>query len=238
MRNFNLVEVFKDTFNHSIDMIDSPTTMHTNDEIKGPYLSETEHNIKVINCDTVSAITELVKLGKTCALNMASYKRPGGGVEGGARAQEECLFRCSNLIHNIPKSFYPLSDTTCLYTERAIFFKDVDYDYMEPVESDVITIAAFNLNNGYPKDYINETLDKIRLMLTVPYNKGVKNIILGAFGCGVFGNKPDVMSSLFKKVLIDEGYSSLYDNVVFAIINDHNSVGSNYEVFRNTFKRQ
>ena len=34
---------------------------------------------------------------------------------------------------------------------------------------------------------------------------------------------------MFKEVL-DEGYK--FDNVIFAIINDHNSVGNNYDEFK------
>jgi hypothetical protein len=45
------------------------------------------------------------------------------------------------------------------------------------------------------------------------------------------------MANFFKQVLIEEGYDSLYDNIVFAIINDHNSVGSNYEIFSDIFNK-
>jgi uncharacterized protein (TIGR02452 family) len=55
---------------------------------------------------------------------------------------------------------------------------------------------------------------------------------LGSWGCGVFDNNPTVISGLFLHILYKERYSSLFDNVVFAIINDHNSVGNNYEIFK------
>jgi len=90
---------------------------------------------------SVSAGVEWSKKGRTCILNMASYKRPGGGVERGARSQEECLFRCSNLFHVISKDFYPLKEEA-LYTKDAVFIKDKNYNLMEPVTLDVITIAA------------------------------------------------------------------------------------------------
>jgi uncharacterized protein (TIGR02452 family) len=236
MRN-NLVEIFHDTQIKSVKFNDGVTTQHSNNEIVGPYLSVYKGNVKVVNLDTVSALVELSKSGKTCGLNMASYKKPGGGVRNGARAQEECLFRCSNLINSIVEDFYPLEDGTCLYTSDATFFKDKDYNDMEPVECDIITIAAINLNSrSYDKETYEEiTLQKIRLMLTIPSKHGVENLVLGAFGCGVFGNDPHVMSELFRKVLVEEGYSSLYKEVVFAVINDHNSVGNNYSVFSDKF---
>jgi uncharacterized protein (TIGR02452 family) len=198
--------------------------------------------ISVINTDSVSAVVEYSKLGKTCVLNMASYKRPGGGVHNGARAQEECLFRCSNLIQVVPTSFYPLEVNEALYTKDAIFFKDKDYDYMEPVVCDVITIAAINLNENAKydpvqnvADYRKITKDKIRLMVSLAAQNGVKNLILGAWGCGVFNNDPTTMSQYFSEVLIGEGYSVDFDNIVFAIINDHNSVGNNFDIFNNQF---
>ena len=217
-------------------------------EFKSP---EYNGNISVVNLDTVSAITEYSKLGKVCAINMASYKRPGGGVERGARAQEECLFRCSNLFDVISKDFYPLNENECLYTERALFFKDKDYEWMETVECDIITSAALRLAGvvtdkgivGYEPEnekvnYDWMTREKIRLMCSVPHTKGSNILILGAWGCGVFNNDPTKMANFFKDVLIGEGYSSLYDKVVFAVINDHNSVGNNFDIFNKILNEQ
>ena len=204
--------------------------------VKFMWTPKDEKNIEVQNMDTVSSATILSKVGKTAVLNMASPKRPGGGVRNGARAQEECLFRCSNLATSISEDFYPLNNDVALYTKDAIFFKDRYYNKMEPITVDVITIAALNLNN-YPKDDTYEPLtkDKIRLMLSLPIINGVKNIVLGAWGCGVFDNDPSEMSNMFYDVIVNEGYYIFFDNIKFAIINDHNSVGNNYTIFKNKF---
>jgi uncharacterized protein (TIGR02452 family) len=231
----NLIEVFEDTKQYTLDnnLTKSKTTKHTFLEIE-PVNVLTKSNISVINSDTVSAALDFSLLGKTALLNMASYKRPGGGVRNGARAQEECLFRCSNLSEVIPTSHYPLQEDECVYTSSGVFFKDFNYDYITPTEIDVITMAAINLN-GFEltdfKQYINTNKDKIRLMLSLAIKNKVKNIILGAWGCGVFKNNPVQIASFFKEVL-DEGYNSYFDNVVFAIINDHNSVDNNLEIFK------
>jgi len=238
----NLVNVFQDTLENSKNLTNSITSKHTFDEINSPKLTMFKPNISVINTDSVSAVVEYSKYGKTCVLNMASYKRPGGGVYNGARAQEECLFRCSNLIHVVPNTFYPLEANELLYTKDAIFFKDKEYDYMDPITCDVVTIAAINLNENAKydpvqnlTDYRNITKDKIRLMVSLAAQNGVKNLILGAWGCGVFNNDPTTMSQYFSEVLIGEGYSVDFDNIVFAIINDHNSVGNNFDIFNNQF---
>jgi uncharacterized protein (TIGR02452 family) len=239
----NLINVFQDTLSISKTLANrSETHKHFTSEIIGPFLTEFENNIIVEPLDTVSAIQKWSKMGKVCALNMASYKRPGGGVENGARAQEECLFRCSNLF-DVSKDFYPLGDYECLYTERALFFKDKDYQVIQPIESDVITIAALRLagvfDNGVTRyepvddsiNYENITREKIRLMLSVPQSWGSQYLILGAWGCGVFKNDPEKIAQYFKDAIIGEGYGALYKKIIFAVINDHNSVGNNYEIF-------
>jgi uncharacterized protein (TIGR02452 family) len=241
----NLINVFQDTLEISKNFPNrSQTNRHTTQEIIGPYLSEFENNIIVEPLDTVSAIQKWSQVGRVCALNMASYKRPGGGVENGARAQEECLFRCSNLFDVVSKDLYPLRDHECLYTQRALFFKDKDYYQITPIECDVITLAAINLNDKAKYDpvqnlynYENLTREKIRLMLSVPQSWGAQYLILGAWGCGVFNNDPTTMSQYFSEVLVGEGYNLNFKNVVFAIINDHNSVGNNFEIFNNEFNK-
>jgi uncharacterized protein (TIGR02452 family) len=227
----DLTEIFQDTLYIASSLRNKTLThKHTTQEIISPKGSY-DTNIVVENLDTVSSIQKWSLVGKTCALNMASPKRPGGGVRNGARAQEECLFRCSNLIMAISPDFYPLSQYDSLYTQRAIFFKDKNYNLMDNIECDVITIAALNLNLGKPNNYEEITKDKIRLMLSIPYLYGAENLILGAWGCGVFDNDPTTMATYFKEILINENYSKLYKTISFSIINDHNSVGSNFEIF-------
>lgn len=227
----NLINVFLDTLEISNNLPNGKTNKHTIQEIIKPN-SKSDIKISVYNSDTVSSIQKFSTKGKTCALNMASPKNPGGGVRNGARAQEECLFRCSNLINSISSEFYPLTDLECLYTQSALFFKDKNYKHIDPVKSDIITIAAKNLSST-DKDEIYESLtkDKIRLMLSIPYLHGTDNLILGAWGCGVFNNDPNDIAKYFKEIIIDENYGSLYKNIIFSIINDHNSVDNNYKIF-------
>ena len=262
MNTEELIVVFEDTKSHSECMFKSETTSHSFEDIlisdvRVPY----HKNIQVINSDSVSAITEYSKLGKICVLNMASFKRPGGGVAKGSKAQEECLFRCSNLTHLISTDNYPLEDNKSLYTKDAVFFKDVYYNYMNQVNSDVVTIAALNLNNvqvdltNYDEtinkenistinvsgakiskyDYETLTKEKIRLMLSLAIKNDVDIIILSSFGCGVFKNDPEIIANIFKKLLVNDGYSKYFEKVIFAIINDKNSVGNNYEIFKKVF---
>lgn len=82
----NLIDVFQDTIklSKSIDCKSSTASYSFSDIILPlSQSSESTTNVKVISLDTVSAISEYNKIGRTCVLNMASSKRPGGGVANG-----------------------------------------------------------------------------------------------------------------------------------------------------------
>jgi uncharacterized protein (TIGR02452 family) len=56
-------------------------------------------NYSVINADCLETSEILLKAGfNPCVLNLASRRNPGGGVLNGASAQEESIFRRSNLF--------------------------------------------------------------------------------------------------------------------------------------------
>lgn len=188
-------------------------------------------NITVDNMDCINVAEKFCKLGKTCMLNMASYKKPGGGVVNGSKSQEEDLCRRSNLMHGISEKHYPLKQNEYIFTKDVIFFKDENYLRITEFKCDIITIPAVNKNTGPLKDYDSVMESKVRTILNEPYQNGCKNLVLSAFGCGVYGNDPKYVATLFK-VLLDEGFSTMYDNISFSILNDRNSVGSNYELFK------
>ena len=243
----NLISVFQDTLQYCDELDNNSDTKKYNfSNITPDPLTGLKENISVFNSDSVSALVKYHQSGKTCVLNMASHKRPGGGVYNGARAQEECLFRCSNLSSVIDTTLYPLEDDEAVYTQNAIFFKDVNYNYMSEVVCDVVTVAALRLygvldqngNMSYESsnsEYRNITKNKIRLMLSLAAKNGVKNLILGAWGCGVFKNNPEVISGYFHEILVSECYSGSFNQVIFAVINDENSAGNNYEIFKRKF---
>lgn len=207
-----------------------------------PSLIEKRGTIIVEPLDTVSALIKYSALGKTAILNMANSKHKGGGVERGAMAQEECLFRCSNLF-TISDELYPMATNELIYTQGASFVKDVHYNPMEIIKGDVITIAAPNLNKNHEGNVIDQEMvanydsimiHKLVSMLDIAALNKCDNIILGAWGCGAFKNDPNVLVALFNRVLEHKQY--MFDNIVFAVINDSNSVGNNYQIFKDKIK--
>jgi uncharacterized protein (TIGR02452 family) len=118
--------------------------------VKDPLfkITNTNGSITVQNIDCIEAARQLSLKGKTCMLNMASYKKPGGGVRSGAMAQEEELSRRSNLVFGLNSHFYPLGLNSYLYTQNVTFFKDRYYQIVDSFDCDIITIAAVNLNHN------------------------------------------------------------------------------------------
>jgi uncharacterized protein (TIGR02452 family) len=225
MNQNNLVEIYTDTIQRFYGKnIESYKHTHCGSKIS------------VYPMDTVSALIELTLQKKSvgtnmAVLNMANSKTPGGGVVHGARAQEECLFRCSNL-YQISSMYYPIEENEIIWSKNVSFIKDFNYKLIDPILCDVITLPAINLNqkaDNYSStpEYKQIMISKIHHMCQLAMKNNINTLILGAWGCGVFNNEPRVIASMFKEVL------SLYQfEVIFAIINDHNSVDNNLEIFK------
>lgn len=66
-------------------------------------------------------------------------------------------------------------------------------------------------------------LNRAEKVLSIAVENGNKNIVLGAWGCGVFRNSVYDIAEIFKILLFDKNYISLFDNVIFASFNDKNT---------------
>lgn len=161
-------------------------------------------NITVEPLDTVSALF-LHQQRKTAVLNFASYQNPGGGFLEGSSAQEECLCHASTLynilIHH--PEFYTWNSrhkNNSLYTDRALYSKNIIFfdngDTLTPprqLKADVLTCAAPNYSAASKygsvsaDENLTALLERIRFVLDVAEDNHVDTLILGAFGCGVFG---------------------------------------------------
>lgn len=186
-------------------------------------------NIKLSKKTTVRAIIDNSDTVYG-VLNFASAKNPGGGVLKGSVAQEEALARASSLYPVIKKctQFYTPTQAP-YYTDKIIYSKPIyifknDYGYdVDPIECEVITCAAPNYNFDGKID-----LDEHKEVMTRRFTKVVKsaiannqrNLILGAWGCGVFKNPPDINAQIFREVL--DSFSGSFDEIIFAIPDDLN----------------
>lgn len=202
--------------------------------------------------------TDKLKVG---VLNFASSTTPGGGVKSGAKAQEECLCRCSTLwnclsIKPMWDGFYAphrqaynaLHNDDIIYTPRVSVIKDDDYKILEePFVVDVITCAAPNLRrytsneyNEFDGDSVIISSTELRLLhekrarriLSVAAANGVEVLILGAFGCGAFRNDPNVVAMAYKNVLTE--FKHYFKKIEFAIYCRPEFDDNNYQAFKNT----
>jgi len=182
---------------------------------------------------------------RPCVLNFASAKHPGGGFLRGSIAQEETIARASALYHTLVEhpEYYEENkrsqgDNIGLYKDYAIYSPDVPIfrndrtEWLEePYKTSVLTSPAPNrgaIADFYKDEIPNEIEEKIvkafyrRMVqvLAIMSDNGHRTIVLGAWGCGIFGNNPYVVSKLFKKALEEV---PRFDKVVFAIYDDPNS---------------
>ena len=207
--------------------------------------------IEVRNVSTISAIIDKARYGSSVAvLNFASARNPGGGFLKGSMSQEEALAYSSGLYNSqIRHMEYYESNKKCksmMYTDNAIyspdvvFFRNADLDLLEkPVTASVLTLPAVNMKQVITKgEDINEANKvmkyRMRLVLSIFAKNKNKVIILGAYGCGVFGNDPNEIAAWWKDMLIDKSYGCLFDTVVFAVLDKLE--GSNISAFEQTFK--
>ncbi|MNC15183.1 hypothetical protein D3C75_629880 [compost metagenome] len=194
--------------------------------------------IEVTDESTLAAAQRLVQvegIAETVCLNFASAKNPGGGFLGGSQAQEESLARSSALYPCISQKEemyrYNRNLKTCLYSDHMIYSPRVlvfreDRGGLLDTPYVVSMITAPAVNAGVVREREQENvkliapvmLERIRFILSVAAHHGEKAIVLGAFGCGVFRNNPSEVAGRFKQVLVDEGYGSLFDRIVFTIL--------------------
>lgn len=170
--------------------------------------------------------------GRTAVLNFASYKNPGGKYMDGMMAQEEALCHCSTLYEVISQfpSYYEWNSqhkNKGMYMDRMIYSPAIlalDFNNNVVGEFDVITCAAPNMSVGLR--YGSFTVSQCRtqlyaraefIMRMAAYRK-VRNLILGAWGCGVFKNDPEFVAKTFFE--LQKKYDGYFKNVNYVISKD------------------
>ena len=172
---------------------------------------------------------------KICILNFASARQPGGGfLRGKAKAQEESICYVSTLYHTIvDNDMYTINNNDHrkglyhhigIYSPEVFVFKQDRDDPKildKPFYVSVITCPAVNktfaLSNNLDDELIDDTMfTRIDLVLHIASVHQPDILILGAFGCGVFGNEVSTVSSMFNELLYDK-YTNICEKVIFAI---------------------
>lgn len=229
-------EKMADMFSEEISECVRCTSIYREVEKITEQEEEVEVDIAVEDLTTSGAIVKYKDLKNLCALNFASFFNPGGsfGKVPVHLAQEEYICKDS-FLYNVLKEFSNeyyfnkklrnknLYKNFVLYSPDVIF---VNNDGEEEAKCDILTCAAPNASAASSYDNVtNQEIEqamyeRIDFLLTVAKKNDVKNIILGAFGCGVFGNDPNIVSKAFKELLQIKDYG--FDKVIFAIPGGYN----------------
>jgi len=168
-------------------------------------------------------------------LNFASARNPGGGFVNGAKAQEEDLARCSALWHCLKDQagYYAPNRATksLLYTDHLLFSPRVPFFSVrsrgplleESYCASVITAPAPNRGQVLRRDIhadpqVTETVRRrAGMVLAAAEAMGSRNLLLGAWGCGVFCNDPATVADAFGRHLESARFGGAFDRVVFGI---------------------
>ena len=217
------------------------------DKIKDQYIkSQYDTDILINSKDSITQAIELINKGSTLVLNFASYKNPGGGYLKGSPAQEESICRQTSLYPSLiaNQEWYNkhkgklnngLYGDDMLLTKNVKIIRNIKGELIDVIG--VITSAAVNRKvvHRFRQDLeykvqgiMHQRMDKI---LTVAYQNKYKNIVLGAFGCGVFGNNVIEIATSFKE-LLDTKFKGAFKAVAFPIYKSNHNLLSFNKVFK------
>jgi uncharacterized protein (TIGR02452 family) len=193
--------------------------------------------VEVANETTLAGIARVLSEGRgpVAALNFASARNPGGGFLNGSHAQEESLARSSALHASLLRAwpFYERhrASSSLLYSDAMILspgcpvFRDDDGRLLEePLRVTFITSPAPNA--GAAADNRPEEVPRIpdvfrrrsEYVLALAASQGYKQLVLGAWGCGVFRNDPRVVAAAFMDHLVRGTWSGCFQRVVFSVL--------------------
>jgi uncharacterized protein (TIGR02452 family) len=168
-------------------------------------------------------------------LNFASARNAGGGYLGGARAQEEDLCRNALLYPCLLQApdYYAAhrASPDLLYSHRVIWSPDVPVHrgddgglLAEPYPVSFLTSPAPNAGEALRRDpgagdRIRRALhERAERVLAVAAHHAARQLVLGAWGCGVFRNDPSEVAEAFHAHLTTGGaFDGAFERVLFAV---------------------
>jgi uncharacterized protein (TIGR02452 family) len=177
-------------------------------------------------------------------LSFASATKPGGGFLSGAQAQEESIARASTLYTSIitptATQFYQLHKKdrrdgfyshAMIFSPSVIVLRDDAGAWVPPHQIEVVTSAAVNAGvvreraGESPSRDVGERIESVMRermarILFLFEMQGLRNIVLGSFGTGVFRNDVSMIADIWFDLLAEEGarFVHSFDRVVFGII--------------------
>ena len=118
---------------------------------------------------------------------------------------------------------------TMICSPDVCFFKSDDGNLIDPYSATVVSSPAPNVGvltrkrgrTSSGNRMINGILkERIRRILHCFSVTGSRTLILGAWGCGVFGNDSAMVAALFAQEILKPEFNGAFDKVIFAIIDN------------------
>ncbi len=206
--------------------------------------------VRVVKQSTQVAAQRMVAAGadSLVLLNFASARHAGGGFITGARAQEEDLCRCSGLYPCIitQPAYLDVNrrQDSLLYTDHMLHSPRVPWLRTEgtgPLLDEVFlasVITAPAPNAGQYLAHGQGGWDEVQAcllrrcgqVLALAKAEGHRQLLLGAWGCGVFRNQPAMVADAFARWLAAPAYAQAFECVEFAVL-DRSREQANVQAF-------
>jgi uncharacterized protein (TIGR02452 family) len=214
-------------------------------------------SIEITGETTLHAARRMVEREESAGLlvlNFASAKNAGGGFLGGSRAQEESLARSSALYPTLMRGqVYYDENRRChstIYTDHAILSPDVpvfcDDDGTlldEPYRAGFFTMPAVNVGALRPESGDHQRVEtvmrgRVEKLLALSVVERYEDLLLGAWGCGVFRNDPAMVARLFHEALLGpDRWAWKLRRVTFAVF-DPSTQRENLGAFERVFGKE
>ena len=129
-----------------------------------------------------------------------------------------------------------------IYSPHVLLMRSDKGDWLAPVEVEMVTSCA--VNAGVVRRYLHlkwsedeSDLDaamkeRMARVLYLFEKQGVRNLVLGSFGTGVFRNRVKLIAGIWKELLVgkDARFKHSFDRVEFSILGN-----ATYNTFKTTF---
>lgn len=171
-------------------------------------------------------------------LNMANAHHPGGGWLHGALAQEEVLCYRSSLSVTLNRRLYPIPDYGGIYSPTVVIIRESlarGHDLLDLSKSEELSVLSFVSVAAIRGPAVAKTLagtekykltgdrdvmkEKMRVVLRIAAARGHRRLVLGALGCGAFGNPRVEVARCWREIFEEQEFrGGWWETVVFAVM--------------------
>lgn len=208
-----------------------------------PRLPQTA--IRVLNADTIDAAIDLatptlaqLPSKPVLVLNMANAHHSGGGWLHGSLAQEEAMCYRSSLSFTLKFRYYPIAEAGGIYSPTVVVIRESRssghglMDLSKPESLPVFSCVSVAAIQGpaIEKDARGKEMyrragdreimkEKMRVVLRIAAVNGHRVLVLGALGCGAFGNPRGEVVECWKEVFLESEFQGgWWEQIVFAVM--------------------